>query len=118
MGMMKRVFEYMQDELARQNRDSSVEAVSKEWDSHGFEWTKKLMAEREAREAAAKKTPAVTGKCEGGNDTYDGSESCEEEKCQECCPHDEWDHDQCMYCEKERCPGEAIDAAMDSMEDR
>ena len=43
---------------------------------------------------------------------------CENEKCQECCPHDEWDHDQCMYCEKERCPGLAIDRAMDAMEDR
>lgn len=44
--------------------------------------------------------------------------TCEDEKCQECCPHDEWDHDQCMDCEKERCPGIAIDRAMDYLEDR
>lgn len=43
-------------------------------------------------------------------------QDCGEEKCQECCPHYEWDHDQCMDCEKERCPGEAIDRAMDSMD--
>lgn len=43
---------------------------------------------------------------------------CDEHECMECCPHDEWDHDQCMDCGKERCPGEAIDRAMDYGADR
>jgi hypothetical protein len=43
---------------------------------------------------------------------------CKEDGCQECCPHDEWDHDMCLDCGKERCPGEAIDRAMNSLEDR
>lgn len=38
--------------------------------------------------------------------------------CEECCMHDEWDYDQCINCGKERCPGIAIDRAMDYFEDR
>lgn len=43
---------------------------------------------------------------------------CESEDCQDCCTHDEFDHDVCLYCGYERCPGIAIDRAMDAMEDR
>jgi hypothetical protein len=45
-------------------------------------------------------------------------EGCEEEKCQDCCEHNEVDHFICMDCEKEMDPGEAIDRAMDGLEDR
>lgn len=38
---------------------------------------------------------------------------CEDIKCQECCQHDETDHDICMYCGKELDPGVAIDRAHD-----
>lgn len=48
-------------------------------------------------------------------DTY---KDCGIDECQECCPHDEFDHDQCLACGYERDPGAAIDAAMDSFEDR
>ena len=44
-------------------------------------------------------------------------DACEVEGCQECCEHWEWDHDQCMDCGFERDPGEAIDRAMDSMDE-
>lgn len=43
---------------------------------------------------------------------------CEDPKCQDCCPHDERDHGICLDCEHEEDPGEAIDRAMDSIEDR
>lgn len=49
---------------------------------------------------------------------HEASEDCGVERCEECCPHDEYDHDECMDCGHERCPGEAIDRAMDSLEDR
>ena len=43
---------------------------------------------------------------------------CERQECQECCEHNEFDHDICLDCGYERDPGAAIDAAMDYMEDR
>ena len=43
---------------------------------------------------------------------------CNNPKCQECCPHDDFDHDMCLDCGYERDPGIAIDYAMDYMEDR
>ena len=43
---------------------------------------------------------------------------CDEENCQECCPHDERDHGICLDCGQEEDPGAAIDRAMDAMEDR
>lgn len=51
---------------------------------------------------------------------YDCSEcqDSEDGSCQECCPHNEYDHYICMDCGYEKCPGEDIDAAMDYMEDR
>lgn len=36
---------------------------------------------------------------------------CEEEKCQDCCEHNEHDHFICLDCGKELDPGEFIDAA-------
>ena len=50
---------------------------------------------------------------------YDCSDlegGCGEEGCQECCPHNEFDHDCCMDCGYERDPGEAIDRAMDYLD--
>jgi len=44
-------------------------------------------------------------------------EGCKSD-CQECCPHDEFEHDMCLDCGYERDPGEAIDAAMAYFEDR
>lgn len=60
----------------------------------------------------------MTKKCEGGNLIENAGDHCEEEKCQECCPHDERDHGICLYCEHEGDPGAAIDAAMACFEDR
>lgn len=37
--------------------------------------------------------------------------------CVSCCEHNESDHGVCLDCECEMDPGEAIDRAMDSMED-
>jgi len=48
----------------------------------------------------------------------ESGEACNEEKCQQCCPHDERDHGICMDCEDEEDPGSAIDRAMDSFQDR
>jgi hypothetical protein len=39
--------------------------------------------------------------CEGGNECVDLSDYCEEEKCQACCPHNEFDHNICLDCERE-----------------
>lgn len=41
-----------------------------------------------------------------------------DEKCQECCPHDERDHGICYVCEHEEDPGAAIDHAYEMMRDR
>lgn len=41
---------------------------------------------------------------------------CGDFSCQECCPHDDFDHDMCIECGYERDPGVAIDAAMDAVE--
>lgn len=54
--------------------------------------------------------------CEGCQDSGESTKTGL--GCTECCSHYEWDHDQCMDCGKERCPGEAIDRAMDYFEDR
>lgn len=43
---------------------------------------------------------------------------CEQQDCQQCCPHDEFDHDICLDCGYEHDPGIAIDRAMDYGEDR
>jgi hypothetical protein len=43
---------------------------------------------------------------------------CEEQGCQECCPHDERDHGICLDCEHEEDPGAAADWYRDQMEDR
>ncbi len=45
-------------------------------------------------------------------------EPCEAGDCQTCCQHDERDHGICLDCGHEEAPGEAIDRAMDSIEDR
>lgn len=42
---------------------------------------------------------------------------CEEIECQDCCQHGEWDHDMCLDCGYERCPGAEIDRAMDSIDE-
>lgn len=55
-----------------------------------------------------------TPSCEACNDTYEVNG----ESCMECCPHDEQDHFICLDCGYEGDPGEAIDAAMDYMENR
>jgi hypothetical protein len=46
-------------------------------------------------------------------------EGCEEAECQDCCQHNSsgFDHDICIDCGYERCPGEAIDRAMSYFED-
>lgn len=44
-------------------------------------------------------------------DERHGCSGCEDGICQECCPHNEYDHDICLDCGYERDPGEAIDAA-------
>lgn len=43
----------------------------------------------------------------GNGDTY----ICEQDTCQVCCPHDEFEHYECLICGYEKCPGEDIDAA-------
>ena len=43
---------------------------------------------------------------------------CEETACQDCCDHQERDHGICLDCSQEEDPGEAIDRAMDALEDR
>ena len=45
-------------------------------------------------------------------------EGCEDSKCQDCCEHWEVEHYMCLDCEKEMDPGEAIDRAMDGLEDK
>lgn len=49
---------------------------------------------------------------------HDAGENCDQDKCQECCQHDDRDHGICLNCEHEEDPGEAIDRAMDYGEDR
>lgn len=44
-------------------------------------------------------------------------EPCEEERCQECCPHNERDHGICLDCADEQDPGEEIDRAYDALRD-
>jgi hypothetical protein len=56
--------------------------------------------------------------CEGGNEVMEEGDYCEHSECQECCPHDERDHGICLDCGHEEDPGEAIDRAMDYLEDR
>jgi hypothetical protein len=51
-------------------------------------------------------------------EAHDKGEPCDENKCQECCTHDDRDHGICLDCEHEQDPGAAIDAAMDRFEDR
>jgi len=51
-------------------------------------------------------------------DKHEAGEDCGQDHCQYCCPHDERDHGICLDCEHEEDPGEAIDRAMDAMEDR
>lgn len=46
----------------------------------------------------------------------DGSESCGDDLCQACCPHNERDHGICLDCGDEEDPGAAIDRAMDYWE--
>lgn len=48
----------------------------------------------------------------------DPCEGCEEEGCQDCCQHGEFDHYICMDCGYEKCPGDDIDAAEYALEDR
>lgn len=55
-------------------------------------------------------TPKHCAEC-GEDLTVDG-------QCQQCCTHDERDHWICLDCGHEGDPGEAIDRAMDTMEDR
>jgi hypothetical protein len=43
---------------------------------------------------------------------------CEDQDCQECCPHDDRDHGICLDCEHEEDPGAAADWYRDQMEDR
>ena len=56
--------------------------------------------------------------CPGGNEAESLEGPCEEVECQSCCQHEDFDHDMCLDCGYERCPGDAIDRAMDSWEDR
>lgn len=49
---------------------------------------------------------------------HDLGQACEDEACEQCCPHDEREHGMCLDCGHEEDPGEAIDRAMDIMEDR
>ncbi len=49
--------------------------------------------------------------CAGGNPAEKPGGPCEMERCQACCPHDEFDHYVCMDCDYEKCPGDDIDAA-------
>lgn len=50
------------------------------------------------------------------DDVSEECPGCEDYGCQDCCPHDEKDHDQCVDCGKEFDPGLAIDRAMDSLD--
>lgn len=49
---------------------------------------------------------------------HDAELDCGQDGCQTCCNHDERDHGICLDCGHEQDPGEAIDRAMDYMEDR
>ena len=49
--------------------------------------------------------------------THDDDTRCNDPNCQTCCPHDERDHGICLDCGHEEDPGEAIDRAMDYLED-
>lgn len=42
-------------------------------------------------------------------------EGCDDTKCQECCTHDEFDHDVCLYCSYERNAGDKIDWTVSSI---
>lgn len=42
---------------------------------------------------------------------HEKNQPCDDTACQECCPHDEFDHYICLDCGYEKCPGEDIDAA-------
>lgn len=46
-----------------------------------------------------------------GKEFCEGTEYCGDDKCQTCCPHDEFDHYICLDCGYEKCPGGDIDAA-------
>lgn len=48
----------------------------------------------------------------------DGTGYCGSETCQKCCTHDERDRGICLECGHEEDPGDAIDRAMDYLEDR
>ena len=48
--------------------------------------------------------------------THEDDVSCNEQDCQICCPHDEFDHYICLDCGYEKDPGEDIDAAMDYLD--
>lgn len=39
------------------------------------------------------------------------SQFVEGEPCQECCPHNEFEHFTCLDCGYEKCPGDCIDRA-------
>jgi len=45
-------------------------------------------------------------------------EPCDDSLCQQCCPHSDRDHGICIDCRHEEDPGEAVDRAMDALEDR
>ena len=49
--------------------------------------------------------------------SHPSGEDCGQDKCQLCCPHDEYDHWICLDCGHEKDPGEDIDAAMDYIKD-
>lgn len=52
--------------------------------------------------------------------TYDCTENgepCEQDKCQICCPHDEFDHYICLDCGYEKDPGGDIDDAYERYRD-
>lgn len=51
------------------------------------------------------------------DEAHDANQQCGDEKCQECCEHDEHDHFICMYCDKELDPGHYIEQAMRHYED-
>lgn len=81
----------------------------------------------EIREAHAKKRDCGEEGCETCLDGYlyataeeahEAGEHCGAVDCQDCCEHDERDHGICLDCGHEEDPGEAIDRAMDYMEDR
>lgn len=47
-----------------------------------------------------------------------GGDNCQAEGCQDCCPHDEFDHYICLDCGYEKDPGGDIDAAYEFMRDQ